>query len=155
MKRPVRLHQIGKEVLPGLFFGYALVAERIWKGDLSVADVEKLGHLDALQVRARRLDAKEVFDTTRGRTFNFPVTGGTAKLSGRDHEFREPTPRRKQLEGSEDLSGELQGEPGNFSTDRSKSDAEARRDFWSIQGDLIYRHHITIWCTTLFLCRKR
>ena len=29
-----RIHQFGKKVLPGLFLGYALYAERIWKGDV-------------------------------------------------------------------------------------------------------------------------
>ena len=72
----------------------------------------------------------------------FPIADGTAKLSGRDHEFREPTLRPEQLAGSEDLSGELKGEPEGPQPTESKDDAEARRDFWSIQGDFIYRHHI-------------
>ena len=37
---------------------------------------------------------------------------GTAKFSGRDYEFREPTLRREQTVRSEDFSGDLQGEPG-------------------------------------------
>ena len=37
-----RIHQFGKKVLPGLFLGYALYAERIWKGDKMVADIEEL-----------------------------------------------------------------------------------------------------------------
>ena len=52
--------------------------------------------------------------------FIFPVAGGTAKLSGRDYEFREPTPRREQTVRSEDLSRELQGEPGEFQPTESK-----------------------------------
>ena len=44
--------------------------------------------------------------------------------------------------GSGDLRGELQGEPEGPQPTESKKDAEARRDFWSIQGDFIYRHHI-------------
>ena len=67
---------------------------------------------------------------------------GTAKLSGRDHEFREPAQRREQPVGSKDLSRELQGEPEGPQPTESKNDAEARKDFWSIQGDFIYRHHI-------------
>ena len=80
---------------------------------------------------------KRSVDATKERIFIFPASDGTAKLSGRDHEFREPTPRRQQTVKSEDLSGELQGEPGE-----TKDDDEARKDFWSIQGDFIYRHHI-------------
>ena len=42
---------------------------------------------------------------------------------------------------SEDFSRELQGEPGESQPTDSTDDAEARVDFWSIQGDFIYRHH--------------
>ena len=34
-----RLHQFGSKVLPGIFLGYALHAEGIWKGDNVVADI--------------------------------------------------------------------------------------------------------------------
>ena len=42
---------------------------------------------------------------------------------------------------SEDLSGELQGESGESQPTETTDDAEARADFWSIQGDFICRHH--------------
>ena len=73
--------------------------------------------------------------------FIFPEADGTAKLSGRDYEVREPTLRREQTVESEDFSRELQGEPEESPTTESTDDAEARADFWSIQGDFIYRHH--------------
>ena len=44
--------------------------------------------------------------------------------------------------GSEDLSGEVRGEPGGPQPAESKDDVETRRDFWSIQCDFICRHHI-------------
>ena len=37
--------QSGKKVLPGIFLGYELIAARIWKGDLLVADLEDLEKL--------------------------------------------------------------------------------------------------------------
>ena len=37
-----RIHQFGKKVLPGLFLGYVLYAEGIWKGDVLIADLEEL-----------------------------------------------------------------------------------------------------------------
>ena len=37
-----RLHQFGKEVLRGIFLGYALIAGGIWKGDILIADIEEL-----------------------------------------------------------------------------------------------------------------
>ena len=70
----------------------------------------------------------------------FPAADGTAKLSGRDHEFRETTQRRDQLVGSADFCGELQGEPEGPQPTEAKDDAEARKDFWCIQGDFINRH---------------
>ena len=60
-----KLHQVGEEVLPGIFFGYAMVARRIWKGDIMVADIDARRH------------------------FIFPFAEGTATLCGRDYETRE------------------------------------------------------------------
>ena len=48
---------------------------------------------------------------------------------------RQPTVR------SEDLSGEIQGGSGASQPTEPTDDAEARADFWSIQGDFICRHH--------------
>ena len=73
--------------------------------------------------------------------FIFPFADGTAKFSGRDYEFREPTLRREPTVRSEDFSRELHVEPGVSQPTESADDAEARADFWSIQGDFIYRHH--------------
>ena len=36
-----RIHQFGKKVLPGIFLGYALIAGRIWEGDIMIADIEE------------------------------------------------------------------------------------------------------------------
>ena len=48
----------------------------------------------------------------------------------------------KKTVRSEDFSRELQSEPGESQpTDETEDDAEARADFWSIQGDFIHRHH--------------
>ena len=63
-------------------------------------------------------------------------------MLGSDDKFRESAPRQKQLVESEDLSGELQGEPQGFKPTESRDDAEAWKDFWSVKGDFIYRHHI-------------
>ena len=62
-----RIHQFGKKVLPGFFLGYALYAERIWKGNLLVADLEELETMDASEIYSKRLNAKEViFPTGKG-----------------------------------------------------------------------------------------
>ena len=85
----------------------------------------------------------------------FPVADGTAKLSGGDHEFREPTQRREQPAGSEALSGELQGEQEGPQPTETKDDAEAQRDFWSIEGDSINRQHIEPQVQLCVVCRKK
>ena len=55
-----RIHQFGKKVLPGLFLGYALYSQGIWKGDVLVADLEELETMDASEIYSKRLNAKEV-----------------------------------------------------------------------------------------------
>ena len=85
---------------------------------------------------------RSVNATKERETFRFPTADGTAKLFGRDHGVREPTLRRKQLARSEDLREELQGISERSQPTEAKDDAEARKDFWSIEGDFIYRHHI-------------
>ena len=107
-----------------------------------VADIEKLENIDASEIRPRRINAQGVLTPQRREDFIVPIADGTAKLSGRDHEFQEPTLRREQVAGSEHLSGELEGEPKGLEPTETKDDAEARKDFWSIQGDFIYRHDL-------------
>ena len=63
-------------------------------------------------------------------------------MSRRDYRFRVPTRRRRQTVGREDLNGELQGESEELQPTGSQDDAEARKDFSSIQSDFICRHHI-------------
>ena len=43
-----------------MFIGYVLYTGGIWKGDVLVADVEEQESLDASEIHARRLNAKEV-----------------------------------------------------------------------------------------------
>ena len=61
-----RLHQFGAKVLPGAFLGCALHTVRIWKGDILVADIEELEKMDASQIHAKRLNAKEVSTPMNG-----------------------------------------------------------------------------------------
>ena len=64
-----RLHQFGPKVLPGIFLGYALNAGGVWKGDILVADLEELEQMDASEIHARRLNAKEVLTPMIGDNF--------------------------------------------------------------------------------------
>ena len=86
-----RVHQFGKKVLPGLFLGYALYSERIWKGDILVADVEELETMDAWEIYSKRLNAKEVTFPKENGKFIFPAADGRITLSGRDQELTTST----------------------------------------------------------------
>ena len=90
----------------------------------------------------RRLNAKEVLITHKDGEFVFPVADGSATLSGRDYEFQDPTLRREATVRRENVSGESQGDGVEFRPQETKDDAEIQEDFWSFQGDFIYRHHI-------------
>ena len=140
-ERPLKAPPIWKESptwnIPWIYVNRG----EIWKGDILVQPFEELENLDASEIHARRLNAKEVSMPEKGDNFVLPIADGTAKLLGRDHEFRESDLRQEQPVRSEDLSGELQGEPEGFQPTESRGDDEARRDFWSIQSDFISRHH--------------
>ena len=64
-----------------------MVAGRIWKGGILVADIKELGKLNASEIHARRLDAKEVTTFKKRVFFYFPLADATAKLLGGDHEI--------------------------------------------------------------------
>ena len=98
--------------------------------------------MDASEIYPRRSRCERNINVTTGTRIHISSSADdTAKLSRRDHEFREPTPRREQPAGSEDFSGKLQGDPEGPQSTEAKDDAEARGDFWLIKGDFIYRHH--------------
>ena len=71
-------------------FCYVLTAGRIWKGDIMVADIEELEKMDASELHAQGLNAKEVLTPMRGDNFMFPVEDGTVKVSGGDQRLRHP-----------------------------------------------------------------
>ena len=81
--------------------------------------------MDASAIYPRRINAKEVLISQKGKDFLFPVADETAELSGRDYQFLEPTPRREQTAKSEDFGGGLQGKPGVSQPTESKDDAES------------------------------
>ena len=98
----------------------------------------KVGRISKLSSKNQR---ERSMDTTKkGDEFTFPAAAHTAKLSRRDHDFQEPTPRREQTVRSEDFSRELQGEVGESQPTESTNDAEVRVGIWSIQDDFIHRH---------------
>ena len=108
-----------------------MIAGRIWKGDILIAVIEDLENLEASEVYPERLNAKEVLLTQRKGELVLLVADGTAKLSGTDSEFREPTLRRDQTVGRErEFSVEcLKATRKSLNRQNQENDVEAREDF--------------------------
>ena len=81
----------GKKVLPGVFRGCVLSAGGIWKGDVMVADIEELEEMDASELQARRINAKEVLTPMKGEHITFQIADGTVKISGAEPRLRTST----------------------------------------------------------------
>ena len=137
-----RPHQFGSKVLPGIFLGYALFAGGIWKGDITVADIEELEQMDASEIYSKRLNAKELLTPQRSGNFIFPVADGTVKTPGGDQRLRTSTLTRDRPERGEEQEI-LQGNsdewytPSNLEEDSTRDDEEAKNDFWAITGEFI------------------
>ena len=56
-----------------------------------VADIEEVEEMDASELYARRLNAKEVFTPMEGEKFRFSIADGTVKISGEDQDLRTST----------------------------------------------------------------
>ena len=109
-----RLHVSGAKVLPSIFLGYASHAVWIWKGDILVADIEELEKMDASEIHAERLNAKEVLTSMGGEKFIFPIADGTIKLSGRDQVLRTSTLIRDRPDREEEQRNLLGESDGSF-----------------------------------------
>ena len=101
----------------------------------------ELDRMDASELHARRLNAKEVLTPQRSGNFIFPIADGT--VSGGDQVLRTSTLIRDQPDRGEEqgnLLGESDGSPPL--QDSLPDGGEARNDFQSISGNHIYRHHV-------------
>ena len=103
--------------------------------------------MDASELHARRLNAKEVLAPMKGDNFIFPVSEGTVQISGGDQRLKTSTlirDRPKRGEEREVLGGESDelSSPTPLQDDSTRDDAEAKNDFWSVTGDFIFRHHV-------------
>ena len=138
----------------------------IWKGDIMVADIEELEEMDALEIHARRLNAKEVLTPMKGDRVMFPVADGTVKIFGGDRRLR-PAPLIRDCPASETIII-LNEERNKKFFEENQTDSllqllfkmtqhgtmrKPKNHFWSISGDSIYRHHVEPKsnCT----CRKK
>ena len=92
----------------------------------------------------RRLNAKEVLTPMKGDNFIFPVADGTAKTLGRDQDLRTSTLIQEHpIRGESHIDFLVESEGSLPPTHDPFPDAsEAINDFWSMSGNLIYRHHV-------------
>ena len=77
-----------------------------------VFDIEELEKMDASEIHARRLNAKEVLTPMNGEKFMFPIADGTVKFSGGDQVLRTSTlirDRPDRGEGHGNIQGESDG----------------------------------------------
>ena len=114
----------------------SLHAGGIWEGDITVADSEELEEMDASELHARRLNAKEVFTPMSGEKFIFASADGTVKLSAGDQVLRTSTsiwdrPDRGEEQGNP--QGESDGSSSTPLRDSSRDDGT---------GDYIYHLHV-------------
>ena len=141
-----RLHQFGPKVVPGLFLGHALHAGRIWKGDILVADIKELERMDAMEIHAGRLNAKEVLTPMSGEKFMFPMADGKVKTiwrrSGSENiqfDTAQHWTRRRTWRSSKRIRRV-------FFTPTIKTHhgmtVKQKADFCFLSGEFIYRHHV-------------
>ena len=115
---------------------------RIWK-----RDIEELEEMDAQELRARRLNAKEVLTPQRSGDFVFPVAVGTVKIFGWERLLRtstltqDPPERDEEQHIFQGYSDEWYT-PSHHEDDSIRDDEEAKHDFWTITGEFNYRHHV-------------
>ena len=121
-----------------------------------IADIEELEQMDASELHARRIVAKEVLTPMEGEKFIFSVADGTVNNSGEYQDLRISTligdsPDRGEEQDSlpttitkcmmpaskkeeqDSLRGESDGSSSTSGQD-SWYDGEAKGDFWSICG---------------------
>ena len=100
--------------------------------------------MDASEICAKRLNAKEVIFPKENGKFIFPVADGRTKFVGGDQELRTSTLLRDHPIRGEDQGnflGKSEGSPPP--AQGSLLDAgEAINDFWSMSGNFQNRHHV-------------
>ena len=120
-----RLHQCGKQVLPGIFLGYAWCAGGIWKEGILVAEIEELENSTRQRSMLEGSMHKKCSRRKRANILKFPIADGTAELFGRDHGIRKSTFNA----GTTCKIGRSQGNSDKSRpVDETEDDAEARND---------------------------
>ena len=137
-----RLHQFGAKVLPCIFLGYAQRGG-IWKGDIMKADIEELWRWRIWTPR-QKAQCKGSVNAAKKWKLHIPKSQMEQKNLWEEQRLRTPTLIREHPirgEGHVDFLGESEGSlppPEDSLPDAG----EAINDFWSMEGNFIYRHHV-------------
>ena len=110
--------------------------------------VWRIEKLDASEKYARRLNAKEVMITQRDEEFVFPAADGSAKLSGRNCKFQEPTLRRESIVRRENFNGESHGDREEFQPEETKRWRRNQQGFFWAHAEARKAFHLSPSCWT-------
>ena len=137
-----RHHQCAKTVSPGTFLGCALVAGGIWQRDFTVADIEEFGKLDASEILARRLNAKEVLTSIKGWNIHIPVRGWNSEIVWkRARSPRTPSSGRINLWWVKISEKNFKETRGCLNQQKHKMTLKLAMTSGPSKGDFIYRRH--------------
>ena len=134
-----RLHQIGKKVWLGIFFDMRWSRVNS-EGKILRVNLEEWETMDASEILSTTSQWGRSTDLTKGRRICIPSSRCYGKIVRkrvripRTHSKAETN--RGEWRSKKKTSRRIERQPTE-----SKYDAEVRSDFWSIQGDLTYRHH--------------
>ena len=99
--------------------------------------------MEAFEIRARRLNATEILTSKKRWKLHPTSQVEQQQLFGRDQGIRKSTFVRGQPEEAKDLRDDLRGEwDVSQPMDTMMDDREARNEFWSMEGNYVYRHHV-------------
>ena len=139
-----RIHEYGKQVLFGLFFGYALYAGGIWKGDVLVADLEELETMDASEIYSKKTQCERCDISHRKRKIYFSNRRWTKKscwkrsrLENIHLETAATSSKRSHIDFLGESEGSLPPPHDSF-----PDAGEAINDLWSMSGNFKHRHHV-------------
>ena len=111
---------------------------RIWNGDILIAYIERIEKVECIRNISQKTECK--------RIPNHPQRRRICIFCGRRFSNiirkRLRIPRTHSETGThrkEGISAESQGDREEFQPEETQDDAETQKDFWSIQGDIIYR----------------
>ena len=108
-----------------------------------IAHIEEMEEMDASELHARRLNAKEVLTPQRSGNFIFPVADGTVKIFGEKQRLRTSTltrDRPDRVEEQDHLRGnsdEWKTHHPIFKKTQRGMMRKLKNDFWTITGEFI------------------